>query len=77
MMNKKLNKTIMFFFLATLVCLNFVMSNPTNSEIHNQKLSLSASKLLFIKKNDDYKVNLVNKIKITILKSKEVYNEYR
>ena len=63
MISLKLNKKILFFILGSLVSLSYVMSNPTNSNNNYYSEDIIANKLIFIKKIDDYKINLVNKIK--------------
>jgi len=63
MISNKINKKIIFFFLGSLVSLSYVMSSPTNINKNYYSEDISANKLLFIKKIDDYKINLSNKIK--------------
>jgi hypothetical protein len=63
MIGHKLNKKIIFFFLGSLVSLSYVMSNPTNNNNNYYSEDIRASKLIIIKKIDNYKINLVNKIK--------------
>jgi hypothetical protein len=63
MISHKLNKKIIFFVLGSLVSLSYVMSNPTNSNNNYYSEDIVVNKLIIIKKIDDYKINLVNKIK--------------
>ena len=63
MISHKLNKKIIFFVLGSLVSLSYVMSNPTNNNNNYYSEDIRASKLIIIKKIDNYKINLVNKIK--------------
>jgi hypothetical protein len=63
MISYKLNKKIIFFFLGSLVSLSYVMSSPTNINENYYSEDISTRKLLIVKKIDDYKINLSNKIK--------------
>lgn len=63
MISLKLNKKIIFFILGSLISLSYVMSNPTKKEKFYYAEDISINKLVFIKKIDDYKVSLSNKIK--------------